>query len=101
MGNETKPGELFAMHRSSDPPIKVTREIPLWGILSVAAAICGQAAIVWFTQKEQGRLLNEAIGQIQQMRAEMSSLTLKNVEYRYEISDLQRRVSNLEKGKAP
>jgi flagellar basal body-associated protein FliL len=90
--------------RASDPPIKITREIPLYWVLSVVAAIVGQGALVWFTQKSQGDLIAQQNESIKQLTAELRAVTtdlntgrVKDLEHDLKIADHERRLATLEK----
>lgn len=84
------------LSRREDPPIKITREIPLWGVLGVVATIIGQAAVVWFTQKEQGAQLVQVISELRQVTDSIRQSDVRNERHELKIEDLQRRVQALE-----
>lgn len=93
------------MHRATDPtgPFKVTREIPLWGIVCFLGLGIGQAVMMWADQREQRQSLEAirsiATEQTQQLRTlavEVGAKNLKDVEHDLKIADHERRVSVLE-----
>jgi hypothetical protein len=91
-------------HRNDDSgPIKVTREIPLWGILTVIGAIAGQGILLWAGQREQsinlgtiGEQIKAQSVEIQRLSVAVGSKDLKDVEHDIKLDDLQRRLNKIE-----
>lgn len=80
-------------HRLSDPPIKITREIPLPWLLSIVGAILVFSGTVYFTQQRQGELLGELKQEVQKLSTNLDSRTQKDQEHDYKLMDLDRRMT--------
>jgi hypothetical protein len=96
-------GEHPVSTRASDPPIKITREIPLPWVLSVVAAIVAQGAVVWFTQKSQGELITQQSESIKALAVELRAVTndlntgrVKDLEHDLKLADHERRLGTVE-----
>lgn len=94
-------------HRIYDPlgPFRITREIPLWGIVSVLGTLAIQAVMIWAGQREHGHALTEMAArlaeqtkQIQVLSARVEDKNLKDTEHDLKIADHERRLSTLERG---
>jgi hypothetical protein len=85
-------GNDMAHIRDGDPPIKVNREIPLWGLICVIAVIAGQAVTLWFGQQRQAEVLNEMSAQVRQMSLDLGARNLKDVEHDLRLADHERRL---------
>jgi hypothetical protein len=90
MTNQT--GNDMAHIRDGDPPIKVNREIPLWGLICVIAVIAGQAVTLWFGQQRQAEVLSEMSAQVRQMSLDLGARNLKDVEHDLRLADHERRM---------
>lgn len=100
--NDSKPPPL-ERHRSDDEPNKpftITRSLPLYWLLSVLAALIGQAAVVYFAQQRQGELIQGMTGELKQVVTAISTSNIKDVEHDFRLSDHERRLQALER-KAP
>lgn len=91
-------------HRADDiAPIRITREIPLWGILSFLAMLALNALSMYYGQIEQGKEIrngNEAIKALSQkvevLSTAISSKDTKDVEHDFLIADTRRRLDAIE-----
>lgn len=88
--------------------ITIDRKIPLWGILSLVAAIVAQGGIVWSGQREQAvevRHQSEQIKglaiQVERLGAQLATKDGKDIEQDLRINELSRRVLTLETVPAP
>lgn len=95
-------------HRQGDPPVKITREIPLWGLILAVVGIVGQAITLYYGQNRQGELIAQQNDLIRDLTVKVAALSesiqkvnLKNVEFEYKISDLDRRVTVIEASRKP
>lgn len=79
-------------------PILVTREVPLYWLLSVIGAILVFAGTVYFTQQRQGEVLVELRDQVKLIAASIDARAVKEQEYGFRITDLEHRVTKLEEG---
>lgn len=83
--------------------VRVTRDVPLWSIISALVVVGVQAAALYYGQVRQTELLNtqsstikELTAQVQQLSVDITKSNLKAVEYDFRIGDLSRRVQQLE-----
>lgn len=83
--------------------ITIDRKIPLWGILSLLAAIAAQGGIVWSGQREQAvemRHQSEQIKglaiQVERLGAQLATKDSKDIEQDLRLNELSRRVLTLE-----
>lgn len=84
-------------HRPDDGPVTITRSIPLTWVLSVLAAVIGQAAVVYFTQQRQGELLQDMARELKAVSATVSASSSKDVEHDFRLSDHERRLQSIER----
>lgn len=92
-------------HRRSDDPtqVRVTREIPLWGLLTVLGGLACQAVLIWAGQREQQLAITQLTAQVAQsaeqlgrMSGALGSQNVKNAEHDWALRDLDRRLQALE-----
>lgn len=90
-------------HGSFDHGVTVDRKIPLWGILSMVAAIAAQAALVWSGQREQAVEMRHQSEQIRELAIQVKGLAgqlatkdSKDIEQDLRLNELSRRVLALE-----
>lgn len=92
-------------HRQQDPegPFRVTRAIPMWGILCFLGLGLGQAVLIWANQREQALQLKaievaqkEQAEQLRTLAVEVGAKNLKDVEHDLKIADHERRISVIE-----
>ena len=97
----------MAHTRSDDPPVKITREIPLPWLVGIVAAGFLQAALMYFKQETQGAAIEKLSlsqteeirklsTQVQQLSTDIGTKNLKDVEHDLKIADHERRVLSLE-----
>lgn len=93
-------GDTNMRHRRSDDamgnPIRVTREIPLWGILTVIGALGAQGVSAYYGQ---ARLVENVAGLTTEVRAlatEVNSLTRTQTGFQFQLEDMRRRLEALE-----
>lgn len=82
-------------HRESDPPgslYRVTREVPLTWLIGLVAAGIAQAALIYFKQNDQEKLLTGLRDEIRILNTAVTAKDLKDVEHDLRIADLQRRM---------
>jgi hypothetical protein len=88
-----------------DPLTRVTidRKIPLWGLLTVAGAIAGQAILLWNGQQLQAQRLDDYGAKIvaltievKEMNAQMSAKATKDNEQDLRLNEYSRRLLLLE-----
>ncbi len=94
------------MQRATDQnagPVKIVREIPLWGIISVALALMGQGLLMWTGQREQAVRLETMNNSLGEFTAELKALNtraaaneVRNAERDAQIKDHERRLLLLE-----
>ena len=91
--------EIQAMQhqRAGDPPIKVTREIPLPWILGLLGAFFVFAATMYFTQQRQAELLVELKAQVQKLVDGQDVKGAKDQDRDLDIRELKGRVAALER----
>lgn len=91
---DTKPGALRMPDQQ--PPVKITREIPLWGILTVVGGLLAQSVHMYYSNMHQGQKLDEVVTEFRAMTVEMHRSNVRYGQMEYQISDLQRRIAALE-----
>lgn len=84
-------------HRPDDGPVTITRSIPLTWVLSVLAAVIGQAVVVYFTQQRQGELLQDMARELKQVSTTLGVSSSKDVEHDFRLSDHERRLQAIER----
>lgn len=95
-------------HRATDDQgLKINREIPLWGLLTMAIALIGQAILMWNGQNMQAQEMRHQSEQIQdlaqQVKAMATQLATKDgtdIGQNLRLDELSRRVGFLETAKA-
>jgi hypothetical protein len=94
-----------AKHTRADDPdgIKIDRTIPLWGILTLAGGLVGQAVLMWNAQTLQAAEIHHQSEQIQELAKQVSRLSEKfeakegvDREQDLRIGEISRRVTALE-----
>lgn len=93
--DETAPGALGP----HDPPLKVTREIPLWGVLSVVGALGAQAVALYYGQQALVQKMSEVTAEVRALSAASRQADVDRVQARYQLDDLARRVGELERSR--
>ena len=94
-------------HRAGDPPaVKVTREIPLYWLITIVVAGIFQAGVQYTQNSKLQDLVVTQVEKIdrldiklQQLAVEVGQKNLKDVEHDLKIADHERRISVVEGGK--
>lgn len=92
--------------RAEDDPnvtASIDRKIPLWGVLCALAIVAGQAIAVYYGQQQQTRDISQIKSDVSDTRtdvrsalAEINKLTITNVEVKFRLTDLERRLVAVE-----
>lgn len=82
--------------RISDPPIKITREIPLPWLLGLMGAFFVFFAGMYFQQQRQGELLENMQKQMQKLIDSQDTKNQKDQERDFDIRSLKDRMSRIE-----
>lgn len=89
--------------RSEDPPVKITREIPLPWLITCIAVIAGQALLMWTGQREQAAAIAQLGAQMSEQTKQINALSekvgvgnLKDLEHDLKLNDFSRRIGDLE-----
>lgn len=88
--------EVNMANRSTDPPVKVTREISLPWLLTGAAGLIVQAVIVVQSLNTQVQSLKDLTAEVRELRTGMTQSSLKIVEHDVKLADHERRLQTLE-----
>lgn len=84
---------------ASAPIFKITREITPWQLGGAAVVVAVFAASTHFNQRSQGEKLDTVIADVKEVLATQKTTERQTLDLQYEVKDLTKRVSNLEKGK--
>jgi len=97
--------------RANDPdPVTIDRKIPLWGILTAAAAVLAQGLLLWNGQNLQAAEIRHQSEQIQDLAQQVKSMATQiaakdgvDIGQNLRIDELNRRVTALEdaRGRRP
>src|SRR5258706_9017960 len=89
--------------RSDDESIKVVREIPLWGIITLLVVVFGQAVAMYTTQTDQGKTLirfekEQQANSIQllDLKNAIQNQSINNLKVQYELDIIKARLTVLE-----
>ena len=89
-------------HRAVDgEPVKITREIPLWGLLCSLGAFAFQAILLWSGSHEQVTQIQALTVEIHELRSAVTAGSLKTVEHDVKLTDHERRIQQLENRRGP
>lgn len=98
--DETRPNPLDSRR---DAPIKVTREIPLWGLLCVIGALAGQAVTMYYSlerqadkQRDQTEAIKVLAGKIDRLAEDNNARAAKDNEHDWKLADHERRIQAIE-----
>lgn len=85
------------------PRLRVTREVPLWGILSLLGVVAGWGVSSYYGQVEQAKELTrqgvrqiEMVSDLRAIGTRIQESTLKTVELSFQVSNLEQRIRTLE-----
>ena len=95
MSDEEAPTTMH--HRAGDPPIKVTREIPLPWLVGVIIGLIVQAVSVWIGVQSQGDAIKSLTAEIKELRASVAAGGLQAVRIEVRVEDHERRLQQLER----
>lgn len=85
--------------RTNDPPMRITREIPLPWLIGIVVTLIVQGVTVWLGQQQQGDALKALTAEVKELRAAAATGGLKTVEHALRLEDHERRLQALERGK--
>lgn len=86
----------MAHTRSDDPPVKITREIPLPWLVGIVAIGVFQAILIWFNQQAQTEQIKTLGSDVRALSVDIGAKNLKDVEHDLKLSDHERRIVGLE-----
>lgn len=92
---ETEPMNM-PHHRLNDPPIRVTREIPMHWLLGIVGTIAVSLVNSYFVQQDQTKQVDKLNTQLEKVVNTLATGSQKSQEHDYKLMDLERRVSALE-----
>lgn len=85
------------------PRVRVTREIPLWGILTVIAGLAAQAVALYYglqrqgeEQARQGQRQVEMAADVRSIASDIQKSALKTVEMSFLIQNIEQRLRIVE-----
>lgn len=93
--------------RAQDPSIRIVREIPLWGLISLLLTVAmfgaGQFISQYYAQQAQATAIaaltiriESLVTEVKLLNAQINIKDTKDVQHDTQISNLERRVSDLE-----
>lgn len=89
--------------RPPHSPVKITREIPLWGILTVIGAFAAQAIGLYYSNlrladafSRQGQQLDSVAADVRAITSELNRGNVRGAQIEFQIGDLQRRITAIE-----
>lgn len=86
---------------SSVAAVKITREIPLWGILSVVAMLGGQAVSTYYGQAQLTEKVILLTNEVRTMNQELNRATNAQTGFEYKLEDMRRRIEAVEDALRP
>lgn len=100
---DTGPASLESFGR-----IRVTREIPLWGIITILGALAAQAVALYYglqrqveEQTRQGIRQSEMAADLRSIAGEMQKGSVETMKLGFTVSNLESRVRALENAPQP
>lgn len=84
-------------HRPNDPPVKITREIPLPWLIGIVVSLIVQAVMVWVGQQNQGDAIKALTVEVKELRQAAAAGGIKTVELDLTLKDHERRLQVLER----
>lgn len=76
--------------------VKITREIPLWGILSVVGTLAAQGVSTYYGQQRLAETVERLGGEVRALTTSVNDLGRAQAGQQFQIIELQRRVDTLE-----
>lgn len=96
--SDAEPGGIeMTQHRNTDPPVKITREIPLPWLIGIVVSLIVQAVMVWVGQQAQGDAIKALTVEVKELRTAAAAGGLKTVEHDLTLKDHERRLQVLER----
>lgn len=99
----TRETDHASLDGASPAPIRITREVPIWGVITALVALGAQAVAMYYGQQEQQRELTRQGVRQAEMAADIRSIATEaqrgNVEMAklgYAVESLSQRVAVLE-----
>lgn len=86
-------------HRAGDPPLKVTREIPLPWLIGVVVGLIVQAVTVWVSVQALGETTRALTVEVKELRAAAAAGGIQGVRMEVQVADHERRLQHLERTK--
>lgn len=90
---DTQPASLG---RDTVAAVKITREIPLWGILSVVAILGGQAVSTYYGQQQLTEKVTLLTTEVRTLSHDLNRAANAQTGFQYQLEDLRRRVESVE-----
>lgn len=95
--SDTDHGGLdMAHHRLSDPPIKITRDIPLWGLISGICIVAVQAVTLWTQNQASLAKQTEMASDLRVVREKVDQISSRSIKLEAQLESMERRISLLE-----
>jgi hypothetical protein len=86
-----------ADHTTADgQTVRVTREIPLPWLVTIAAGLVAQGVTLWTGQQAQGAAIKDLIAEVREMRQAVNAATIVSAEHTMRFADIERRLNALE-----
>ena len=76
--------------------VRVNREIPLWGILTMLGLAVVPAVNTYYSNKAQGEQLAAVAADVRAIQSDVNKAVVQNAEVRFRLDDYLRRLQNLE-----
>jgi len=96
--NDRESEQMSTPTRAGDPPVKITREIPLPWLLTLVGTMIGLAITVYFTQQWQGTKLGELTQSVDKLTVKIDASNTAIIELKADVRDHERRLGRLERG---
>lgn len=78
------------------PAVRVTREIPLPWLVTIAAGLVAQGVTLWTGQQAQGQAIKDLTVEVREMRQAVNAGTITSTEHTMRLADHERRLNALE-----
>lgn len=96
-------GLMTNIRDSDEPPVKITREIPITWLIGIVCAVLFWAGTQWVqysrliaTSEQQGKLIGDLTLQIVAMADKLDTAKMKNLEQDFTIANMKQRMDALE-----
>lgn len=94
--NDDEPVTLARRHRASDPPVHITREIPLPWLIGIVVGLIIQGVTLYVGQQTQADAIRALAADVKELRTAAATSGLKSVEYGLRLDDHERRLQAAE-----